>query len=75
MCCFSFFFVQSSEIEELEETIELERGQNLFEIHIKKVILTTEALNQLGDEQPSLFCTWEFFEYETQSTPIIKSNK
>ena len=26
-----------SDVEEMEETVHLERGQNLFEIHVKKV--------------------------------------
>ena len=64
-----------SEAESLEDTVQLERGQNMFEIHVKRIELTKEALGQLGDEEPSLFCTWEFYEYEIQSTPIIKSSR
>ncbi|XP_046328976.2 protein fantom-like isoform X5 [Haliotis rufescens] len=55
---------------EFDETIHLERGQNLFEIHINKVSLSNDALRALGDEEPSIFCTWEFFEFEIQSTPV-----
>lgn len=42
-CCpfFSFnriiIFKQESEFEEIDSTVELERGQNIFEIHIDKV--------------------------------------
>ena len=42
-CCpfFSFnriiIFKQESEFEEMDSTVELERGQNIFEIHIDKV--------------------------------------
>ena len=32
-----FFFVQVESTLDLEETLQLERGQNLFEIHIQKV--------------------------------------
>ncbi|XP_046557106.1 protein fantom-like isoform X4 [Haliotis rubra] len=57
---------------EFDETIHLERGQNLFEIHINKVNLSNDAIRALGDEEPSIFCTWEFFEFEIQSTPVVR---
>ena len=60
---------------QFDETIHLERGQNLFEIHVSKVTLSAEALRLLGDDEPSLFCTWEFFEYEIQSTPVIRGSR
>ena len=50
----------------------LERGQNIFEIQIKRVILTDEALRLLKDNEPSTLCTIEFFEHELQTTPIVK---
>ncbi|KAL8619480.1 hypothetical protein ACOMHN_011831 [Nucella lapillus] len=57
---------------DLEETLQLERGQNLFEIHISKVSLSEDAVRHIGDEEPSLFCTFEFFEFEIQSTPVVR---
>ncbi|XP_041375657.1 protein fantom-like [Gigantopelta aegis] len=57
---------------EFDETIHLEKGQNLFEIHITKVSLSDEGIRQLGDDEPSIFCTWEFFEFEIQSTPVLR---
>ena len=33
------FYYQESEFEEMDSTVELERGQNIFEIHIDKVWL------------------------------------
>ncbi|KAL4234620.1 Protein fantom [Mactra antiquata] len=60
---------------QFDETIHLERGQNLFEIHVTKVNLSSDAIRLLGDEEPSLFCTWEFFEYEIQSTPVMRGNR
>ncbi|XP_067934908.1 protein fantom-like [Watersipora subatra] len=63
-----------SDTEEVDESVQLERGQNLFEIHIGKMDLSKEGLKIIGDEEPSLFCTWEFFEYETQATPVVKSS-
>ncbi|KAK3603408.1 hypothetical protein CHS0354_009388 [Potamilus streckersoni] len=61
-------------MEEFDETIHLERGQNLFEIHVHKVTLSQEAIKLIGDEEPALFCTWEFFEYEIQSTPVLRGS-
>ncbi len=57
------------------DAVQLERGQNLFEIHVRRIVLTTEALRRLGDEEPALFATWEFYEHEIQATPILKSSR
>ncbi|CAI9744482.1 protein fantom-like isoform X1 [Octopus vulgaris] len=57
---------------EMDENIQLERGQNIFEIHVHKVNLTTEAVSALQNTEPALFCTWEFYEFELQSTPVIR---
>ncbi|XP_059142176.1 protein fantom-like [Physella acuta] len=57
---------------DFDETINLERGQNLFEIHIEKISLSKDALEKIGDEEPCVFCTWEFFEFEIQSTPVVR---
>ncbi|PVD20902.1 hypothetical protein C0Q70_19065 [Pomacea canaliculata] len=60
---------------DLEESLQLERGQNLFEIHIEKVSLSEDAVRHIGDEEPSLFCTWDFFEFESQSTPVLRGSR
>ncbi|GFN89784.1 protein fantom [Plakobranchus ocellatus] len=57
---------------DFDETISLERGQNLFEIHIEKINLSKDAMEIIGDEDPLLFCTWEFFEFEIISTPVVR---
>ncbi|CAH1779675.1 unnamed protein product [Owenia fusiformis] len=64
--------MEESEVEEIDETLHLERGHNMFEIHISKVLLSKEALKFLGDDEPTTFCTWEFYEFEIQSTPVVK---
>lgn len=56
---------------ELDESIQLERGKNLFEIHIHKVNLSSDGLKALGDNDVALFCTWEFYEFEIQATPVV----
>ncbi|XP_063971772.1 protein fantom-like isoform X2 [Lytechinus pictus] len=61
--------------EEIDESVKLERGQNLLEIHIEKITFTQDGLRELGDNEPSTFATYEFFEFELQSTPVVKGNK
>lgn len=55
-----------------DETVTLERGENLFEIHIKRLQLSPEALHELGDEEPQVFGTWEFYEHEVHATPVLR---
>lgn len=47
----------------------------LWIIQMMQAILSQEALRQMGDEEPNTFCTWEFYEYEIQSTPVLKGAK
>jgi protein fantom len=55
---------------------QLERGQNIFEIHITRVVLNADAAKLLLNEtDPALFCTIEFYEHELQTTPIMKGFK
>ncbi|XP_053126939.1 protein fantom isoform X2 [Hemicordylus capensis] len=59
-------------VDEFNETAHLERGENLFEIHISKVILSAEAVNAFGDQEPATFCTYAFYDFELQTTPVIR---
>ncbi|XP_043562921.1 protein fantom isoform X1 [Chiloscyllium plagiosum] len=59
------------EVDEIDETVHLERGENLFEIHISKVIFSSEAIKAFGEQEPAIFCTYAFYDYELQSTPVI----
>ncbi|CAF2968203.1 unnamed protein product [Rotaria sp. Silwood2] len=57
----------------IEEAIELERGQNLIEVHISRASFNERALEFFGkNNEPSTFCSIEFFEHELQMTPIVK---
>uniref|UniRef100_A0A8B9QBE8 RPGRIP1 like n=1 Tax=Apteryx owenii TaxID=8824 RepID=A0A8B9QBE8_APTOW len=58
-------------VDEFDETLHLERGENLFEIHISKVIFSTEAVQALGDQEPATFCTYAFYDFELQTTPVV----
>ncbi|XP_071613030.1 protein fantom isoform X2 [Heliangelus exortis] len=62
--------LQGDPVEEFDETVHLERGENLFEIHISKVILSSEAVHPFGDQEPATFCTYAFYDFELQTTPV-----
>uniref|UniRef100_A0AAA9SGV0 Protein fantom n=1 Tax=Bos taurus TaxID=9913 RepID=A0AAA9SGV0_BOVIN len=59
-------------VDEFDETIHLERGENLFEIHINKVTFSSEVLQASGDKEPVTFCTYAFYDFELQTTPIVR---
>ncbi|XP_071501124.1 protein fantom-like [Diadema antillarum] len=66
---------EEDDVEEVDESIKLERGQNLMEIHIERIVFSKEGLRELGDDEPTTFATYEFFEFELQSTPVVKGDK
>lgn len=59
-------------VDEFDETIHLERGENLFEIHINKVTFSPETLQASDDKEPFTFCTYAFYDFELQTTPIVQ---
>uniref|UniRef100_A0A8C8SEW7 RPGR interacting protein 1 n=1 Tax=Pelusios castaneus TaxID=367368 RepID=A0A8C8SEW7_9SAUR len=50
----------------------LRRGENLFELHIAGAVLSSVALQRLGDVQPVTFCTYSFYDFETHCTPVVR---
>uniref|UniRef100_A0A8C9UX70 RPGRIP1 like n=1 Tax=Scleropages formosus TaxID=113540 RepID=A0A8C9UX70_SCLFO len=58
--------------DEFDEIVHLERGENLFEIHVARVHLSPEALEELGDPDPCTFCTYAFYDFELQATPVAQ---
>uniref|UniRef100_A0A8C3W1N1 X-linked retinitis pigmentosa GTPase regulator-interacting protein 1 n=1 Tax=Catagonus wagneri TaxID=51154 RepID=A0A8C3W1N1_9CETA len=46
------------------------QSENLFELHIHQAFLTSAALAQAGDSQPTTFCTYSFYDFETHCTPL-----
>ncbi|XP_027571629.1 protein fantom isoform X2 [Pipra filicauda] len=54
------------------ETIHLEKGENLLEIHISKVIFSPEAMHAFGDQEPATFCTYAFYDFELQISPVVR---
>ncbi|XP_006777114.1 PREDICTED: protein fantom isoform X1 [Myotis davidii] len=59
-------------VDEFDDTIHLERGENLFEIHIHKVAFSPEVWQASGDKEPLTFCTYAFYDFELQTTPIVR---
>uniref|UniRef100_A0AAY4DPC7 C2 domain-containing protein n=1 Tax=Denticeps clupeoides TaxID=299321 RepID=A0AAY4DPC7_9TELE len=54
-----------------DETVQLERGENLLEIHFGAARFSPEALEYLDDSKPSTFCTFAFYDYELQATSVV----
>ncbi|XP_077701639.1 X-linked retinitis pigmentosa GTPase regulator-interacting protein 1-like isoform X1 [Canis aureus] len=48
----------------------LHKSENLFELHIHQAFLTSAALAQAADTQPTTFCTYYFYDFETHCTPL-----
>lgn len=46
------------------------QSENLFELHIHQAFLTSAALAQAEDPQPTTFCTYSFYDFETHCTPL-----
>uniref|UniRef100_A0A670YPC6 RPGRIP1 like n=1 Tax=Pseudonaja textilis TaxID=8673 RepID=A0A670YPC6_PSETE len=59
-------------MDDFDETAHLERGENLFEIHIGRVVFSPEAARSFGDQEPSTFCTYAFYDFELQTTPVVQ---
>jgi len=55
-----------------DSTVELERGQNIFEIHIGQIHITKEGVEEFHGVHPISFISYEFFEYELQATPVAQ---
>uniref|UniRef100_A0A915B032 C2 domain-containing protein n=1 Tax=Parascaris univalens TaxID=6257 RepID=A0A915B032_PARUN len=49
-----------------------EISTNEIILHLTKVTLSESALHQLGSVQPAVFFAIEFFDFELQTTPMIK---
>ncbi|XP_065520195.1 protein fantom isoform X2 [Lathamus discolor] len=58
-------------VDEFDETLHLQRGENLFEIHISKVIFSSAVTQAFGVCEPATFCTYSFYDFELQATPIV----
>ncbi|XP_051236763.1 protein fantom isoform X1 [Dicentrarchus labrax] len=67
--------VTDEEADEFDETLHLERGENLLELQIVSTALSPSALEALGDHQPSTFCTYSFYLFEMHSTPVATGQK
>ncbi|XP_045440204.1 X-linked retinitis pigmentosa GTPase regulator-interacting protein 1 isoform X2 [Pipistrellus kuhlii] len=48
----------------------LHQSENLLELHIHQAFLTSAALAQAEDTQPTTFCTYSFYDFETHCTPL-----
>ncbi|XP_077144358.1 protein fantom [Ranitomeya variabilis] len=60
------------DVEEFDESLQLQRGENLLEIHISKAVFSPAAINSFGDQEPATFCTYAFYDFELQTTPVVR---
>ncbi|KAG8563307.1 hypothetical protein GDO81_016015 [Engystomops pustulosus] len=60
------------DVEEFDESLHLQRGENLLEIHISKAVFSPAAANSFGDQEPATFCTYAFYDFELQTTPVVR---
>lgn len=61
--------------DEFDETVHLARGENLLEIHLGTARFSPEAMDSLGDKDPSTFCTYAFYDFELQSTAVVQGQQ
>nr|XP_056720063.1 X-linked retinitis pigmentosa GTPase regulator-interacting protein 1 [Euleptes europaea] len=50
----------------------LQRGENLFELHVSGAVLSADLLRLLGDPEPTTFCTYAFYDFETHCSPLAR---
>uniref|UniRef100_A0A673H5K1 C2 domain-containing protein n=1 Tax=Sinocyclocheilus rhinocerous TaxID=307959 RepID=A0A673H5K1_9TELE len=58
--------------DEFDESLRLARGENLLEIHLGRAQFSPEAVEGLKDKDPSTFCTYAFYDFELQSTAVVR---
>ncbi|KAI7811597.1 protein fantom [Triplophysa rosa] len=58
--------------DEFEESLRLARGENLLEIHLGRAEFSSEAVERLKYKDPSTFCTYAFYDFELQSTAVVR---
>ncbi|KAM9495440.1 protein fantom isoform 2-T2 [Clarias gariepinus] len=61
--------------DEFDETVHLARGENLLEIHLGAARFSSDALGSLGDKEPTTFCTYAFYDFELQSTAVVRGQQ
>ncbi|XP_040184669.1 protein fantom isoform X2 [Rana temporaria] len=65
-------FKFTPDITKEDESVHLERGYNLLEIHISKLVFSPVVDNIFEDQEPATFCTYAFYDFELQTTPIVR---
>uniref|UniRef100_A0A1A7WCW3 RPGRIP1-like n=1 Tax=Iconisemion striatum TaxID=60296 RepID=A0A1A7WCW3_9TELE len=63
--------ISGDEMNELDETLDLEHRESLLELQIVGASLSPHTLQVLGDVEPSTFCTYSFYLFGLHSTPVV----
>lgn len=74
-CVFQPDATAEDEADDSDESVHLQRGENLLEFHIVGCSLSASALETLGDHDPSTFLTYSFYLFELHSTPEMKGHQ
>lgn len=67
--------IESVKQSDAQRVANLERGQNIFEISILRIVLNDEAMKVVAEKNPATFCTVEFYEHELQTSAIVHGAK
>lgn len=62
---------EEDDVDEFNESLHLERGENVLELHVVSVSLSPSALETLSDTEPSTFCTYSFYLFDLHATPVM----
>uniref|UniRef100_A0A8C6T9J8 RPGRIP1 like n=1 Tax=Neogobius melanostomus TaxID=47308 RepID=A0A8C6T9J8_9GOBI len=62
---------EEDEADEFNESLHLERGENVLELQISSISLSPSALDSVSDPEPSTFCTYSVLLSELHSTPVV----
>ncbi|KAM4052763.1 X-linked retinitis pigmentosa GTPase regulator-interacting protein 1 [Anomaloglossus baeobatrachus] len=53
----------------------LHRGETLFEVHVGEISFTPYGIRLIEDPQPTTFCIYSLYDFETHSTPVVAGIK
>ncbi len=51
-------------------SVDLERGQNVLEFGVTRVVLSRSAIAAMGPGEPTTFVSYDFYEHDTELTPL-----
>ncbi|XP_055931407.1 protein fantom-like isoform X2 [Argiope bruennichi] len=71
----TFTATESNSKNETPSPVKLSKGENIFEIHIEQIKFTKVGFENLSSPNSKMFLTWNFYEFELQSTPVVPAER